>query len=172
MNKESHNRLFAQQSSSFRQYAENYEEITRICEETGRKPAEVLRDAIDEWICMRRAGVFSNAASAQYSPNSDSYAKFEEIQRAIERLIQKIDKLTESYEDVEQRDHGYLLEILMASYAARDMIWMEISNRMRLGKHTEEEIQSRYNALEQEWRERTYAKIEEIRNIILNREEQ
>ncbi len=170
MNKDSHNRLFAQQSSSFRQYAENYEEITRICEETGRKPAEVLRDAIDEWICMRRSGVFNTATSAQNSQNSDSYAKFEEIQRAIERLIEKIDKLTESYTDVEQRDHGYLLEILMASYAARDMIWMEISNQMRLGKQTEEEIQRRYNTLEQEWRERTIAKIDDIREIILNKE--
>jgi len=48
MNSNSHNRLLASQSSSFRQYAENYDEVIKICEEMGRKPAEVLRDAITD----------------------------------------------------------------------------------------------------------------------------
>jgi hypothetical protein len=55
-------RLLAQ-TCSCRPYQDNYDEVMKICEETGRKPAEVLRDALDEWLLMRRAAAtgFVNA---------------------------------------------------------------------------------------------------------------
>ena len=92
MNGNSHNRLLASQSSSFRQYAENYDEIIKICEETGRKPAEILRDAIDEWLLMRRATAAGGDASTKQEAKSDIYAKIEELRqrrRATRRSIRK-----------------------------------------------------------------------------------
>jgi hypothetical protein len=166
MNNNSHNRLFASQSSSFRQYAENYDEVIKICEETGRKPAEVLRDAIDEWLCMRRAGMTGSDEPPQHEQKLDIYATFEEIQRSIGQLTEQIEKLAESYNYVQQRDHGYLIEILTASYGARNMLWREIANMMRKGNHTEESIQKQYNNLEAEWRTQTNTIMEEISKII------
>src|SRR5262245_53022857 len=92
MNSNSHNRLLASQSSSFRQYAENYDEVIRICEETGRKPAEVLRDAIDEWLLMRQATVAGGDASAKQEQKSDLAAKIEELRHAVDRLADQYEK--------------------------------------------------------------------------------
>jgi hypothetical protein len=116
MNKNSNNRLFATQSSSFRQYAENYDEVIKICEETGRKPAEVLRDAIDEWLCMRRSVVAGNGSSIPHAQRGEIYAKKEELQRSI-------DQLTEQYEKLAQ--NLYMNEILIAVYGAINLLWRD-----------------------------------------------
>jgi hypothetical protein len=67
---------------------------------------------------------------------------------------------------VQQRDHGYLLEILAVSFGMRIMIWGEISNMMRKGEHTEESIQMQYNKLEQECFALINAKVDEIKEAI------
>lgn len=166
MNSNAHNRLLASQSSSFRQYAENYDEIIKICEETGRKPADVLRDAIDEWLLMRRATAASGAASTNQEGKSDIYAKTEELRHAVERLADQYEKLAQSIDYAQRRDHGYLLEIFLAAYGARDLMWRNISNRMRQGKQTPESIQKQYEALEREWNAQCNATADKIQEII------
>src|SRR5215471_14997945 len=111
MNSNSHNRLLASQSSSFRQYAENYDEVIKICEETGRKPAEVLRDAIDEWLLMRRSASAGGDTSPKQEQNSDLAAKIEELKLAVERLTEQNEMLARNFDYAQRRDHGYLLEI-------------------------------------------------------------
>ncbi len=166
MNGNSHNRLLASQSSSFRQYAENYDEIIKICEETGRKPAEILRDAIDEWLLMRRATAAGGDASTKQEGKSDFYAKIEELRDAVERLADQYENLAQSIDHTQRRDHGYLLEIFLAAYGARDLIWRDVSNRMRLGKQTPESIQKQYEALEREWNAQCNATADKIQEII------
>src|SRR6266508_299124 len=85
MNSNSHNRLLASQSSSFRQYAENYDEIIKICEETGRKPAEILRDAIDEWLLMRRATAAGGDASTRMRLGKQTPESIQKQYEALER---------------------------------------------------------------------------------------
>jgi len=121
MNKNSNNRLFATQSSSFRQYAENYDEVIKICEETGRKPAEVLRDAIDEWLCMRRTGVAGNGSLIPHAQRGDIYAKIEELQRTIEQLTEQYEKLAQNL---------YMNEILMAVYGTINLLWKATPSRV------------------------------------------
>lgn len=161
-----HNRLLASQSSSFRQYAENYDELIKICEETSRKPAEVLRDAIDEWLVMRRATASGGDAPTKQEQKSDIAAMVEELQITIERLAKQMDILARSFDYAQRRDHGYLLEIFMAAYGARDLIWRDVSNRMRQGKQTPESIQKQYDALQREWRAQCDATADQIREII------
>src|SRR5262245_25471211 len=165
MNSNSHNRLLASQSSSFRQYAENYDEIMKICEESGRKPAEVLRDAIDEWLVMRRATAAGGGASTKQEQKSDLAAKIEEIQHAVERLAEQNETLARSFDYAQRRDHGYMLEIFMAAYGARDLMWRDLSNRMRRGKQTPESIQKQYEALEWEWNAQCNATADKIQEI-------
>lgn len=167
MNSNSHNRLLASQSSSFRQYAENFDEIMNICKETGRKPADVLRDAIDEWLLLRRAGATANDTPAEQEPRSELAAKIEELQRAIERLSEQNATLAQHIDHAQRRDHGYLLEIFLAAYGARDLIWRDISNRMRQGKQTPESIRTQFGALEREWNAQCNAMADRIRDVIL-----
>jgi hypothetical protein len=166
MNSNSHNRLLASQSSSFRQYAENYDEVIKICEEMGRKPAEVLRDAIDEWLLMRRATAAGGDATTKQEQKNGLAAKIEEIRHAVERLADQYEMLAQSIDYAQRRDHGYLLEIFLAAYGARDLIWRDISNRMRRGKQTPESIQRQYEALEREWNAQCNATADRIQEII------
>ncbi len=166
MNSKSHNRLLASQSSSFRQYSENYDEVIKICEETGRKPAEVLRDAIDEWLVMRRVAASGGDASTEQEHNGDLAAKIEELQRAVEQLAEQNEALARSFDYAQRRDHGYLLEIFLAAYGARDLMWRDISNRMRMGKQTPESIQKQYEALEREWNAQCDTTADKIQEII------
>jgi hypothetical protein len=166
MNNNSHNRLLASQSSSFRQYAENFAEINKICEDTGRRPAEVLRDAIDEWLCMRRDAATGGKASVQQPQHYEIAAKIEDLQKTIDRLIEQTERLTRNFDYAQRRDHGYLLEIFLAAYGARDLIWRDVSKRMFKGNQTPESIQKQYEALELEWSEQCDATADKIQEII------
>jgi hypothetical protein len=170
MNDNSHNRLFASQSSSFRLYAENYDEVKKICEDTGRKPAEVLRDAVDEWLLARRAG--APGGSITQGLKNDLAAEVEELRQAVERLAGQYESLARSVDYVQRRDHGYLLQIFLAAYGARDLIWRDVSNRMRQGKQTPESIQKQYEALEREWNVQCNAMADNIKGAILTRTKQ
>jgi hypothetical protein len=145
---------------------DNYDEVMKICEETGRKPAEVLRDAIDEWLLMRRASAAGNTAPPSNDRQSDLEAKIEELRQDIGRLAERHEELTRSIDYVQRRDHGYLLEIFMAAYGTRDLMWRDISNRMRQGRQTPESIQVQYEAFEQEWNAQCDATAERIKDII------
>ena len=54
----------------------------------------------------------------------------------------------------------------MAAYGARDLIWRDISNRMRQGKQTPESIHKQYEALEREWNAQCNATADKIQEII------
>jgi prefoldin subunit 5 len=160
----SQGRLLAQ-TCSCRPYKDNYDEIMKICEETGRKPAEVLRDALDEWLLMRRAAATTTALSPD-DRQSDLEAKIEELRQDIRRLAERHEELARSIDYVQRRDHGYLLEIFLAAYGARDLMWRDIANRMRQGKQTPESIQAQYEALEREWNAQCNATADRIKDVI------
>ncbi len=139
------------QTCSCRPYQDNYDEIIKICEQTGRKPAEVLRDAIDEWLLMRHGSETGSDVLPSDNRRSDLGEEIKELREDIRRLAERQEKLVKSLDYVQRRDHGYLLEIFMAAYGARDLIWRDISNRMRHGRQMPESIQAQYEAFEQEW---------------------
>src|SRR5262245_60874369 len=120
MKNKSNGRLLAQ-TYACRPYQDNYDEVMKICRETGRKPAEVLRDALDEWLLMRHGATAGSDTTRQHEHKSDIYAKIEELQRSIDRLA-------EQYEKLAQRLCKY--EIFLAIFGAVDLIWRDIPNRM------------------------------------------
>jgi hypothetical protein len=165
MKNNSNGRLLAQ-TCSYRPFQENYDEVMEICRETGLKPAEVLRDALDEWLLMRRTAATGNEQSLPDDRQSDREEKIEELQHAIRQLDQKLEKLAKDIDYSQQRDHGYLLEIFQVAYGTRDLIWRSISTRMRDGKQTPESIQGQYEAFEREWNEQTNVVEDMIREAI------
>jgi hypothetical protein len=104
--------------------------------------------------------------STQHGQKSDLAAKIEELRHAAERLADQYEKLAQSIDYAQRRDHGYLLEIYLAAYGARDLIWRDISNRMRQGKQTPESIHKQYEALEREWNAQCNATADRIQEII------
>ena len=160
MKNNTNGRLLAQ-TWSCRPYQDNYDKVMEICEKTGRKPAEVLRDAIDEWLLMRNA-----AAPPPDDRRSDLEAKIEELRQDIRSLAERHEELVRSIDYVQRRDHGYLLEIFLAAYGARDLMWRDVLNRMRQGKQTPESILAQYEALEREWNAQCNATADRIKDVI------
>jgi hypothetical protein len=165
MKNSTNGRLLAQ-TCSCRPYQDNYDEVLKICEETGRKPAEVLRDALDEWLLMRNAGASSAKASPPEDRQSDFTAKIEEMRQDLRSLADRHEELARSIDYVQRRDHGYLLEIFLAAYGARDLMWRDISNRMRQGKQTPESILAQYEAFEEDWNAQCNAMADRIKEVI------
>jgi hypothetical protein len=165
MKNSTNGRLLAQ-TCSCRPYQDNYDEVMKICEETGRKPAEVLRDALDEWLLMRNDGATGADASAPDDRQGDLAAKIEELQQELRRLAERHEELVRSIDYVQRRDHGYLLEIFLAAYGARDLMWRDLSNRMRQGKQTPESIRAQYDAFEREWSAQCNATADRIKEVI------
>jgi len=165
MKNNSNGRLLAQ-TCAYRPYQDNYDEVMKICEETGRKPAEVLRDALDEWLLMRHVTVAEKCDSSAQNRESDREPKIEELQQGIRQLDERFEKFAKDIDYTQQRDHGYLLEIFQVAYGTRDLIWRAISNRMRQDKQTPESIQAQFNAFEQGWNDQTNAIEDMIREVI------
>jgi hypothetical protein len=165
MKNSTNGRLLAQ-TCSCRPYQDNYDEVLKICEETGRKPAEVLRDALDEWLLMRSADAPIAGALPPDDRQGDLAAKIEEMREDLRRLAERHEELAQSIDYVQRRDHGYLLEIFLAAYGARDLIWRDIANRMRQGKQTPEAILAQYEAFEREWNAQCNATADRIKEVI------
>jgi hypothetical protein len=166
MKSNSHNRLLTPTPSAFRMYEDNYKDFMSICGEEGRKPAEVLRDAIDEWLQMHRAKVIGGDSPPKDERLESVGAKIDDLQRTADQLNEKLDELISSFDFVRRRDHAYLLEIFMCAYGARDLLWKYISNKMRGTRQTPESIETRYQAMEQEWSDKTNSLIDRIRTIV------
>jgi hypothetical protein len=115
---------------------------------------------------MRRSASAGGDTSPKQEQNSDLAAKIEELKLAVERLTEQNEMLARNFDYAQRRDHGYLLEIFLAAYGARDLMWRDISNRMRMGKQTPESIQKQYDALEREWNAQCDTTADKIQEII------
>lgn len=165
MKNNSHHRLLAPYSSSTRLYADNHKEFMRLCDERQCKPADLLREAFDEWLEMRRAAAEASEIS-QCEEQNTIEAKLDDLQRAIDRLTEKAAEFAESFDYVKRRDHGYLLEIFMAAYGARDLVWRQNISGMYKGNQTQESISLKYQELQREWEEQAIALLDRVRETI------
>jgi hypothetical protein len=160
-----HHRLLTPHSVSTRLYADNYEEFMRLCGEKPCKPADLLRDAFDEWLQMRRAAA---EASDTTQPEQEEIidAKIDGLRQAIDELTSKADEFIDKFDYVKRRDHGYLIEIFMAAYGARDLLLNQNVSSTNIGKQTPESIQSKYQALQREWEAQAVALLDRVRETI------
>lgn len=134
--KETNNkRAIAAQPFSFNAYVESYTYVVELCEASGRKQSEELRDLIEEGIRARKQREENGNGTAlsavdRMQQSDDETARLIE---ALQELAQKAGAQTEMIMRlaVSQREqYGMVLESVAAGYSARHLIWKYIVEGM------------------------------------------
>jgi hypothetical protein len=151
------NRPLSSQTSSQRLYEDDHDEISRICRETGHKPAEEIRDLVSE------------AMSARRNPPPSINEIMQTLQQLVEqnrlaneryeRLIEKYERLEEQNSSLKQgliqnlrEFYAILLETLSASIGARRLAWNYVAYTvLKQSGSTDEQIKQRYEAEKKAW---------------------
>lgn len=124
-------RALAAQPFSFNAYEDNYGAVMAFCEASGRRPAEELRDLLDEGISARkkRNGEGPESATGMTGQRPQREDEITQLVQAIQQLVQK----TTLHKDMMQRialhlreQYGMVLESVAAGYASRHLIWKYI----------------------------------------------
>jgi hypothetical protein len=157
MDTRNNNRPLSSQSSSQRLYEDDHNEISRICRESGRKPAEEIRDLVSE------------ALSARRNPQADLNEILQTLQQLVEqnRLAnERNERLLEKYEQLDERNarlkqgliqnlrefYGILLETLSAAIGARRVAWNFVAHTvLKQSGFSDEQINERYRAEKKAW---------------------
>ena len=133
--KEMNKRTLAAQPFSFNAYEENYGAVMAMCEASGRKPAEELRDLLDEGISarMKRTGGGSQAAAPEPRQQAQRQDDIARLGQLLQQLVQKTSLQSDMLLRVAfhlREQYGMVLESVAAGYAARHLIWKYIIEGM------------------------------------------
>jgi len=157
MDTRNNNRPLSSQTSSQRLYEDDHDEISRICRESGRKPAEEIRDLVSE------------ALSARRNPQADMNEIMQTLQQLVEqnRLAnERYERLLEKYEQSDEQNarlkqgliqnlrefYGILLETLSAAIGARRVAWSFVAHTLlKQSGYSDEQINERYRAEKKAW---------------------
>jgi hypothetical protein len=134
--KETNNkRTLAAQPFSFNAYEHNYGAVMASCEASGRKPAEELRDLLDEGIRARKKRNGESPESAGIS--TGQHTQREEGTTQLVQVIQQLIQKTTLHNDMMLRialhlreQYGMVLEAVAAGYAARHLLWKYVVEGM------------------------------------------
>jgi hypothetical protein len=155
--KEINKRTLASQPFSFNAYEDNYGAVMALCEASGRKPAEELRDLLDEGINARlsRSGEGSRAVavgSAQQTLSKDDTVQLaQELQQLVQKTSLQNDTLLRVVLHLREQ-YGMVLESVAAGYAARHLIWKYvIEGMLRDEGLSPEQIMQRLDAERRTW---------------------
>jgi hypothetical protein len=151
------NRPLSSQTSSQRLYEDDHEEISRICRETGRKPAEEIRDLVSEAMSERRNPPPSINEIMQMLQQLVEQNRL--ANERYERLIEKYERLEEQNSSLKQgliqnlrEFYAILLETLSASIGARRLAWNYVAYTvLKQSGSTDEQIKQRYEAEKKAW---------------------
>ena len=157
MDTRNNNRPLSSQTSSQRLYEDDHDEISRICREGGRKPAEEIRDLVSEALSARRnpqAGVNEIMQTLQQLVEQNRLAN-----ERYERLLEKYEQLDERNARLKQgliqnlrEFYAILLETLSASIGARRLAWNYVAYTvLKQSGSTDEQIKQRYEAEKKAW---------------------
>lgn len=157
MDMRNNNRSLSSQTSSQRLYEDDHDEISRICRESGRKPAEEIRDLVSEALFARR------------NPQADLNEIMQTLQQLVEqnRLAnERYERLLGKYEQLDERNaelkqgliqnlrefYGILLETMSAAIGARRITWNFVAHTvLKQSGHSDEQINERYHAEKKAW---------------------
>lgn len=121
-------RTLATQPFSFNAYEESYADVMEICEASGRKPAEELRDLLEEGIRSRKQrdgndnGMTHSTVDQLHHRNDETAQLIEVLQQLTQKTgtqTEMIMRLTVSIRE----QYGMVLESVAAGYSARHLIW-------------------------------------------------
>jgi hypothetical protein len=126
-------RALAAQPFSFNAYEDNYGAVMSLCEASGRKPAEELRELLDEGISARKRRDGQSSESATTGQQTQREDEIGQLVQIVQQLVQK----TTLHNDTMLRialhlreQYGMILESVAAGYAARHLIWKYIVEGM------------------------------------------
>ena len=154
---EMNKRALAAQPFSFNAYEESYSAVMAMCEASGRKPAEELRDLLDEGINARmrhgRAGFeAATAETRQQAPAQEDIARLGQV---LQQLVQKISLQNDMLLRVAfhlREQYGMVLESVAAGYAARHLIWKyNVEGMLRDEGLSPEQIMQRLDEERRTW---------------------
>jgi hypothetical protein len=133
--KEMNKRTLAAQPFSFNAYEDNYGAVMRMCEASGRKPAEELRDLLDEGINARtnRTGGGSESSVAETNQQAQRQDDIAQLSQVLQLLVQKTSLQNDLLHRVAfhlREQYGMVLESVAAGYAARHLIWKYVVEGM------------------------------------------
>jgi hypothetical protein len=177
----SNKRALAAQPFSFNAYEDNYGAVMALCEASGRKPAEELRDLLDEGIrarkkCNGEGPESSTGTTGQQTQREDDIAQ-------LVQLVQQLIHRTTLHNDMMLRiglhlreQYGMVLESVAAGYAARHLIWKYVvEGILREEGLTPEQITQRLDEERRTWnaeRDQAADLLEQaIRSLGIGREE-
>jgi hypothetical protein len=119
-------RTLAAQPFSFNPYEDNYGAVMALCEASKRKPAEELRDLLDEGIRARMnrngEGVEAAAAGQQAERDGESAQLVEALQQLVQKTTLTNDMMMRIALHLREQ-YGMVLEAVAAGYSARQLIW-------------------------------------------------
>lgn len=148
MKNNSYYRPLASQSSSFRLFEDNYDEVMKLCQASSRKPAEELRELIDESLRARRGAANGIQPRETGAPAERSGELQQMLQQALEQYKAQAQHLTREMREY----YGLLLEVLGAAYGARRLIWGYLAEpRLRQAGYSPEKIKAQFEAEEKAW---------------------
>lgn len=133
MNEANGKRTIASQPFSFKAYDDNYGVVMTLCEASGRKPGEELRDLLDEAISarMKRNGAGSQPATTgvgQQSPDEPTQL-VQMLQQLVEKTTLNNDMMMRVALHLREQ-YGMVLESVAAGYSARHLIWKYVVEAM------------------------------------------
>lgn len=125
MNELINKRTIASQPFSFKAYEDNYSTVMKMCEASGRKPGEELRDLLDEGIRARmsRTSESSNATTDGTGQREDEITQlFQVTQQMMQKTNLQADMMLRMILHLREQ-YALVLEAVAAGYAARHLIW-------------------------------------------------
>ncbi len=164
-------RPLATQPLAFRAYDENYAELMAICERTGRKPAEELRDILDEALSLRRRREEGDTDHSilQTSIAGEEISKLTEV---LERVAQKNTNQTQMILHLARHmreQYGLILETLAGGYGARYLVWKYVAEpTLREEGFSTEKIRLQYETESKVWNHERDTAADMIEQAIRN----
>lgn len=167
----SRNRPISSQSYALRPYEENCDQLVKLCEETGQKPSEALRDLVDVALRARRNSSIEAAGIMEtmqhiveqncqlVKQNQGLIEQNNVVTRQCERLLERYEPLEQQVEGMKRgliqnlRDfYAILLETLSASIGARRLAWKYVAHTvLKQSGYTEDEINRMYEDEKEAW---------------------
>lgn len=133
MNEANGKRTIASQPFSFKAYEDNYGVVMALCEASGRKPGEELRDLLDEAISARMKhngeDIEVSAVGQQMERDGESVQLVELLQQLVEKTTLNNDMVMRIALHLREQ-YGMVLEAVAAGYSARHLIWKYVVEGM------------------------------------------
>jgi DNA repair exonuclease SbcCD ATPase subunit len=151
------NRPLSSQTSSQRLYEDDHDEISRICRETGHKPAEEIRDLVSEAMSARRnpppsINEIMQTLQQLVEQNRLANERYEQLIEKYERLEEQNSSLKQGLIQNLREFYAILLETLSASIGARRLAWNYVAYTvLKQSGSTDEQIKQRYEAEKKAW---------------------